>query len=356
MGTSAGGGKGRGASGNPVNRFAPLSVEPDPEAAAEERSGLQTRFYVDASETIITFNSSPDLPFSASINPYRGCEHGCAYCYARPTHEYLGLSAGLDFETKIMVKERAPALLRRELSAAKWKPQVIAMSGVTDPYQPAERRLGLTRACLSTLLEFRNPVGIVTKNRLVARDADILGEMAALNLCHVHLSINSLDADLARKMEPRTSSPQGRLEAISALAQKGVPVGVLVAPVIPGLNDHELPALLEAVAAAGARSANFILLRLPHGVGDLFFDWLRQHFPLKARRVEERLRAARGGALNRSAFGERFRGQGIFAEQIRLLYEAGMRRAGLDRELPPLSVDKFRRPPAAPSPQLELGL
>lgn len=346
--------RGRGAGTNPRNRFeaTEIVVDLDAELPPDERPSPRTRFYDDASESAVTFNASPDIPFDASLNPYRGCEHGCSYCYARPFHEYLGFSAGLDFETRIMVKRRAPELLRKELAAPRWKPQMIALSGVTDPYQPVERRLGITRACLETLLEFRNPVGIVTKNRLVARDADILGEMARLDLCHVTLSLNSLDAALARKMEPRTSSPAARLEAISALAAAGVPVGIFIAPVVPGLNDHEIPAVLRAAKAAGARYATYILLRLPHGVEELFFAWVREAYPTKADRIEANLRSLRGGRLNSTKFGERFTGKGILAEQIGQLYRACARREGLEPSPPELSVAHFRR---AEAPQLEFG-
>lgn len=325
----------------------------DKEEACGETPRLRTRFYEDASESIVAFNSSPDIPFGASLNPYRGCEHGCAYCYARPTHEYLGFSAGLDFETKIMVKRRAPELLKKALSAKNWKPQVLAMSGVTDPYQPVERKLGLTRRCLEVLLDFRNPVGIVTKNRMVTRDVDLLGEMAKLDLCHVAVSLTTLDAELGRKMEPRTSSPKARLEAIATLAEAGVPVGVMLAPVIPGLNDHEIPALLKTARSAGASHASYVLLRLPFGVKDVFFEWLENAYPNKKDKVESRLRESRGGRLNRSEFGARFSGTGIFAQQIRQLFAVSARREGLAASLPDLATNHFRRPASA---QLELGL
>jgi DNA repair photolyase len=259
--------RGRGAADNPANRFVPIHYEPDPDAPDEGRAAPRTQLYRDATRSIIATNDSPDVGFGASINPYCGCEHGCAYCYARPTHEHLGLSAGLDFETKILVKEDAPALLRRELASPRWRPQVIGLSGVTDPYQPAERRLRLTRGCLEGLAEFRNPVVVVTKNHLVTRDADLLAELAAHRAAAVFLSVTTLDGDLARVMEPRASQPAGRLAAVAELARAGVPVGVLVAPVIPGLTDHELPAILAAAARAGARHAGYVLLRLPHGVG-----------------------------------------------------------------------------------------
>ncbi|MDQ8196863.1 PA0069 family radical SAM protein [Pelagicoccus enzymogenes] len=341
---------GRGAKSNPRNRFEGLEFVPEEGMERERGAAQKTRFYDDLSETIITYNSSPDIPFDASLNPYRGCEHGCAYCYARPTHEYLGFSAGLDFESKILVKRKAPELLKQALAAPKWKPQLVAMSGVTDPYQPVERRLALTRRCLQVLLDFRNPVGIVTKNRLLARDLDLLGEMARRQLCHVSISLTTLDAELARVMEPRTSSPQGRLQAIAQLAEAGVPVGILLAPVIPGLNDHEIPSILKAAKEAGASHASYVLLRLPHGVKEVFFDWMDQEFPARRNKVESRLRELRGGKLNRSEFGERFSGQGIFAEQIRQLFSISRKREGMNSEPPAVNVRDFRRPA---SPQLE---
>ena len=345
--------RGRGSDSNPKNRFDPFVFEPDQELDGEGLPAPRTRFYEDASESIVSYNSSPDIPFEASINPYRGCEHGCSYCYARPFHEYLGFSSGLDFESKIMVKRRAAELLREHLASPKWHPQLIAMSGVTDPYQPVEKRLRITRSCLEVLLEFRNPVGIVTKNRLVARDLDLLGRLARLDLCAVTISLNSLDPELARNMEPRTSSPKARLEAISLLSDAGVPVGVFIAPVVPGLNDHEIPAILKAAKEAGAVFASYILLRLPHGVKDIFFNWLDATYPTKRAKVEERLRDIRGGALNRNEFGRRFTGQGLFADQIRQLFSASLRRNKLVTDGPKLSTARFRRPP---SPQMELGL
>jgi len=336
--------RGRGAADNPRNRFEALSFEWDESLSPEERPAPSTQFFEDASESLITYNQSPDLPFNASVNPYRGCEHGCAYCYARPTHEYLGFSAGLEFETKIMVKRRAPELLRAEFASPKWQPQMLAFGGVTDPYQPVERKLQITRSCLKVCLEVRNPIGLVTKNRLVTRDIDLLGDMAELHLCQVFLSINSLDTELARKMEPRTSSPRDRLAAVRALAKAGVPVGILVAPVVPGLNDHEIPNVLKAAYDAGAMFAAPILLRLPYGVKDLFLDWLRREYPSKAERVESRIREARRGELNSTKFSERMRGSGIFADQIHQLFKINARRYGLDKSMIPLDVSKFKRP------------
>lgn len=336
--------RGRGAASNPPNRFELIHYERDSPAPEEDSPDPTTRFYRDRSRSILAHNDSPDVGFETSINPYRGCEHACAYCYARPTHEYLGFSAGLDFETKIMVKEDAPVLLRKELTSAKWRPRLVAISGVTDPYQPIERRLGLTRRCLEVFAEFRNPVGVVTKNHLIGRDVDLLAELVRHRAAAAFLSITTLDGELARRMEPRASSPSGRLAAIEELTRAGVPVGVLTAPVIPGLTDHELPAILAAAAKAGACCAGYVLLRLPHGVGPLFEEWLGQHYPDRCDKVLLRLREMRGGAISDARFGSRMRGQGVLAEQIAGLFRLGCRRAGLDTQFPTLSTAAFRRP------------
>lgn len=309
----------------------------------DSRPVLRTQFFKDHASSVITRNTSPDLGFDYTLNPYRGCEHGCAYCYARPYHEYLGFSAGLDFESKIMVKEDAPELLRAGLAAASWQPGVIALSGVTDCYQPIERRLGLTRRCLAVLAEFRQPVSLITKNALVVRDADHLAELARHGAVGVLLSMTTLDAELSRVMEPRASLPAQRLAAVRALAVAGVPVGVNIAPVIPGLNDHEIPAILEAASQAGAQFAGWGMLRLPLGVKDVFLDWLDRCFPGKKNRVLARIRDVRGGRLDSSAFGVRFTGEGIFAEQIRALFHVSARSHGLDRAMPALSAQAFRR-------------
>jgi DNA repair photolyase len=335
---------GRGAADNPANRFEPIFYQRDADDAEEDSPSPQTRFYRDSSRTILAHNDSPDVGFDTSINPYRGCEHGCAYCYARPYHEYLGLSAGLDFETKIFVKEDAPALLRQELSSKKWQPQVVAISGVTDPYQPAERRFRVTRGCLEVLAEFCNPVGIVTKNRLVARDRDILGDLARHRAAAVWLSVTTLDGELARRLEPRATQPEGRLAAITELADAGVLVGVLAAPMIPGLNDHELPAILSAAAAAGARYAGYIMLRLPYGVKGIFDDWLSQHYPERREKVLGRVRDMHGGALNDPRFGARMRGEGEMARQTEALFAAACKRTGLSRDSVGLSAEAFRPP------------
>ncbi len=334
----------RGAVSQPTNRFVGTSRERDEEFDDSEEPLPRTQFLPDQSLTALAWNDSPDIGFRASLNPYRGCEHGCIYCYARPTHEYLGFSSGLDFETRIMVKERAPELLRAELASSKWQPQVIAMSGVTDCYQPVERKLELTRRCLAVLAEFRNPVGIVTKNRLVTRDIDLLQELARHSAVVVYISLTTLDTELRRVMEPRTSPPAARLATISDLARAGIPVGVLTAPMIPGLNDHELPQLLGAAADAGAQFAGYVTLRLPYQNKTLFEQWLTEHFPLRKDKVLAGIRAVREGDLNNTEFGTRMRGSGQRADQIEKLFEVGCRKAGLNQRELQLSTAAFRRP------------
>jgi DNA repair photolyase len=339
--------KGRGAGDNPPNRFQRIWYEPSEDEERlpdEERPAPVTQFFRDEARSLLAHNDSPDVGFDTSINVYRGCEHGCIYCYARPTHEYLGFSAGLDFETKIMVKEDAPELLRRELSAKKWVPRVIAMSGVTDCYQPIERKLGLTRRCLEVLADFRNPVAIVTKNHLVTRDIDVLGELASHRAAAVFISITTLDSGLGRMMEPRASTPLRRLKAIEALATAGIPVGVLVCPVVPGLTDHEMPAILQAAADAGAYFSGYNMLRLPYAVKNLFEAWLDANLPHKKNKVLNKIRDVRGGALNDSQFGSRMAGEGVFAEQVAALYRIARTRAGIARGGPQLSTDAFRCP------------
>ncbi len=337
--------RGRGASVNIQNRFERLGYGPDPDSDVPPEPGRPaTQFYRDASKSVIAYNDSPDVGFDASINPYRGCEHGCAYCYARPTHEYLGWSAGLDFESRIMVKEDAPELLRRELSSNKWTPQVLALSGVTDCYQPIERTLRLTRRILEVLAEFRNPCVIITKNRLVARDIDVLQELAKYQCVSVFVSMTTMDLSLNRVLEPRTSSPEQRLEAIRQLSEAGVPVGTLVAPIIPGLTDHEIAPIIQAVAQAGGTHAGYVVLRLPWAVAPLFERWLEEHFPDRKEKVLNRIREIRGGGLNKSEFGERMKGQGIFAEQIRSMFMVACRKAGILGRASELSTGHFRRP------------
>ena len=335
--------KHRGAENNPANRFEKIHLERDEEWNPEDDALLRTQFFKDQSQTIIAHNDSPDIGFESSINPYRGCEHGCIYCYARPTHEYLGFSAGLDFESKIMVKENAPELLRAALTSPKWKPQVIVMSGVTDCYQPAERQFRITRSCLEVLAEFHNPVSLITKNFLVTRDIDVLKELAAFDAVHVFISITTLNAELAAKMEPRASRPAHRLRAVEMLARAGVPVGVMVAPIIPGLNDREIPAVLEAAKAAGACEAGYTMLRLPYGVKDVFAEWLKLNFPEKLERILGTIREVRGGKLNVSDFGSRMRGEGPYAEQINRIFHVFRERLGF-RPMRDLRTEHFRRP------------
>lgn len=335
--------RGRGAGENPPNRFEMLHYVPDPDQAESGEAAPDTLFFRDTSRSVINYNDSPDVGFDASVNPYRGCEHGCVYCYARPTHEYLGFSSGLDFETKILVKEDAPELLRRELSSASWKPQVLALSGVTDPYQPVERRLGLTRKCLEVLAEFRNPVAVITKNHLVTRDLEPLAELSRHQAAAVFLSVTTLDADLARTMEPRASTPARRLAAIETLSQAGIPTGVMIAPTIPGLTDHEMPSIVAAAAKAGAQFAGYVVLRLPYAVKSLFEQWLAQHRPERKEKVLNRIRAVRGGKLNDPRFKSRMKGEGIFAEQIAQVFSVSCRRAGIFGRRPNLSTAAFRR-------------
>ncbi|HTB84272.1 MAG TPA: PA0069 family radical SAM protein [Candidatus Sulfotelmatobacter sp.] len=332
----------RGAPANPPNRFEPIVLEPDADWDPEQDALPRTQFLRDASATVITYNDSPDLGFRAGLNPYRGCEHGCIYCYARPTHEYLGFSAGLDFESKIMVKLDAPRLLREALSSPKWKPQEIFISGITDCYQPVERKLKLTRGCLEVLAEFRNPVGMVTKNALITRDIDLLAELARHGAASVAVSITTLDAKLRGIMEPRTSPPAARLEAIRQLAAAKIPVGVAVAPVIPGLTDHEMPAILKAAAAAGATYAWFTIVRLPHGVAPLFEQWLETHFPDRKEKILNRIKAMRGGKMYDSRWGTRMSGEGIFAEQIAQMFDVARRKAGIANAELELSTAAFR--------------
>jgi DNA repair photolyase len=345
--------RGRGSTQNPTGRFERFEydegedfVQHDP-GQDEGPPRPKTEFFRDHTHGIIARNDSPDVGFDASVNPYRGCEHGCSYCYARTTHEYLGLSAGMDFETKIFVKQNAPELLRDALSAPSWKPTPLGLSGVTDPYQPIERRLKLTRRCLEVLVEFRHPVMVITKNHLVTRDVDLLSELAAHRAAAVYLSITTLDAKLARAMEPRTSSPERRLEAVATLAAAGVPAGVLVAPVVPALTDHEMPRILERAAAAGATSAGYVMLRLPHGLKSLFESWLDAHEPQRKAKVLARVRALSGGKLYDSSWTTRQTGSGVFAEQVAQMFRAACARHGLNQRRTEISADAFRRPPRA---------
>ena len=316
-------------------------VEPD-EGAPPGR--VDTAFLRDDSRSVISTNRSPDIPYDASLNPYRGCEHGCAYCYARTYHEYLDMSAGLDFETRILVKEDAPELLRRELGERTYRPRPLNLSGVTDAYQPAERRLRLTRRCLEVLAEHLHPVTVVTKNALVTRDLDLLARLARHDAAQVWFSIVTLDAALAARLEPRTSQPRARLEAMRRLTDGGVPCGVILAPVVPGLTDHEIPAIVAAAAEAGAAFARWSPLRLPGAVAELFTAWLEEHEPLKRDRVLNRLRQVRGGSLGESRFHVRMRGEGVYARQLDVLFATACRRHGLATDAPSVSAASFCRP------------
>ncbi len=344
--------KGRGALDNPVGRFETRRRAADLDTLDElqrygeidlKQAQVKTQVFPDQSRTVISNNDSPDLCMATTFNPYRGCAHGCIYCYARPTHEYLGLSAGLNFETKIFAKYDAPQLLIETLSAKKWQPRTVSISGITDPYQPLEKQLEITRQSLQVFAAFHNPIGIITKNHLVTRDIDILQELATHNAAMVHISLTTLDGELARKMEPRTSQPKLRLKAIEALAKAGIPVGMIMGPVIPGLTEHEIPKILAAAANAGARSAGYTMMRLPHGVKDLFQSWIREHYPDKAARVLARVREVRDGKLNDANFGTRMRGTGVYAEYIAQLFAMSKKRYGLVDNYPPLSIAAFKR-------------
>jgi DNA repair photolyase len=342
--------RGRGSQINPRNRFTRIEYEDDlehldcDEEALEARRSVRTEYFTDNAKSVISENDSPDIPFRYSLNPYRGCSHGCSYCFARPTHEYLDLSAGLDFETKIFVKERAPELFRDWLGRDRYEPDTITISGVTDCYQPIERKLRLTRRCLEVALEARQPVAMVTKNALVTRDIDILQEMAALRVLSVAVSVTTLEQSLVKVMEPRTSSPDAKLRTIEALAKAGVQTHVLIAPVIPGLTDHEIPAILQAARDAGAASAGYILLRLPLTVEPVFLEWLERTHPEQKSKVESRIRSTRGGKLYEGKFGVRMKGRGEIAEQIRRTFKVFARRYGLDKNNEPLDKSQFRRP------------
>jgi DNA repair photolyase len=334
--------KGRGASWNPQNRFERLEYIIDDDCERDPNVP-RTLYLRDPARTIIATNDSPDVGFEASVNPYRGCEHGCIYCFARPTHEYLGMSAGLDFETRIMVKEDAPELLRDELNAKSWQPKTIAVSGVTDAFQPVERKLELTRRCLAVLADFRNPVAIITKNHLVTRDIDHLQELARFGAARVFVSITTLDPKLAGIMEPRASTPELRLAAVEALAGAGIPVGVMVAPVVPAITEQEIPAILTAARNAGARWAGFVVLRLPGAVAPLFERWLDEHYADRKEKVLNRIRDLRGGKLYDATWGVRARGTGAYADQIEALFDIACRKLRLNEEDAPLSVQSFRR-------------
>lgn len=341
---------GRGAQISPANRFETqhrvddFEHLPDDDEFFAGPRRLPTEYLPDDSKSIVSENESPDVLFRYSLNPYRGCAHGCPYCYARITHEYLGMDAGLEFETKILVKHRAAELFRDWLARENWQPEMIAFSGVTDCYQPAERDFKLTRRCLEVAAEARQPIGIITKNALVVRDVDVLRDMSDHKVVSVGISLTTLDASLAKVMEPRTSTPAARLRAIETLRTSGVPVHLMVAPVIPGLNDSEIPSILRAAADAGACSFSYVLLRLPLNVRPIFLDWLERNRPADKDRVVSRIRATRGGELSDSKFGRRMRGEGQIADQIRQTFAVFGKQLGLLDRMPPLDTSAFRRP------------
>ena len=351
--------KGRGAVGNADGRYEPTRREAIDDgwgAAEDDPPPLRTTVTIDATRTIIARNQSPDVPFDRSINPYRGCEHGCVYCFARPTHAWLGLSPGLDFESRLFAKPDAPELLARELARPGYQPAVMALGTNTDPYQPIEREHRITRRILEVLAACNHPVGIVTKSALVARDIDILAPMAARRLARVYLSVTTLDSGLARRLEPRAPTPARRLETMRLLAAAGIPVGVMVAPVIPALTDHEIERILEAAAAAGATSGGHVLLRLPLEIKELFQDWLAAHAPLKARRVLDLVRQTRGGELYQSAWGTRMTGTGPYAESIARRFDLAVKRCGLDGRNRDFDTSLFRPPPPPPKDDRQLTL
>jgi DNA repair photolyase len=351
--------KGRGAAVQPANPYQAVRLESDLEQVAEDDEYLAqlgrppTEYLPDESQTIVAQNDSPDVGFRYSVNPYRGCSHGCSYCYARPSHEYLGLSAGLDFETKVMVKYRAAELLRDFLARPSWKPETIVFSGVTDCFQPAERSFRLTRGCLEVAAECCQPVGIITKNALVVRDVDVLKQLAAHHAVRVSLSITTLDTQLARTMEPRTSAPEARLRALRQLTDAGIPTNVMVAPIIPGLNDSEIPSILAAARDAGAQSAGYVLLKLATTVREVFLDWLQRSYPDRFSRVETLIRSTRGGRLNDSTLGRRQRGTGPVADMVADTFRVWTTKLGYADESAPLNGDDFR-PPSPATGQLRL--
>ncbi|MEX0904873.1 MAG: PA0069 family radical SAM protein [Balneolaceae bacterium] len=336
--------RGRGAAQNPKNRFLETSLEYDIDEETGQLNRPDTKLIPDHTVNIISTNKSPDIGFEVSINPYRGCEHGCVYCYARPTHEFLGMSAGLDFESKIIVKYDAPVLLRKALADKKWKPQTLVMSGVTDPYQPIEKKLRITRGCIEVLAESNHPLVIITKNYGVTRDIDLISRLAKINAVKVVLSITSLDKNLTSTMEPRTSRPPKRLQAVRELSEAGIPVHVNIAPLIPGLTDDEIVPIMEAAAEAGAGSVSTVILRLPYGVKDLFVKWLEDHHPDRKQKVLNKIKSLKNGELNRSEFGERFRGEGPYGEQIKQLVGIHARRLGLNKENKSLNTSHFKGP------------
>ncbi len=345
--------KGRGTTYNPQNRFEEIRYENFDDEWQNEKEGQKTptKYFRDTTKSPFAKNNSPDIGFTYDLNPYRGCEHGCIYCYARPSHEYLGFSSGIDFETKIMVKENLPELIEKEFQKPKWQPSLIALSGNTDCYQPIERKLQITRRCLEIFLRYRHPVFIITKNALILRDRDILSELAKHQLVSVRISVTTLDKNLARTMEPRTAIPEQRLHAIEELSKAGISVGVNVAPIIPGLNDEEIPEILKQAAEHGATSASYTIVRLPYAVKDLFVEWVNRELPTKAERILNRIGDVRDGKLYDSQFSKRMVGEGEIANAIKQLFFLSCKKLGLNKKKIELSTDKFLR---KEKPQTEL--
>ncbi|HEV7714339.1 MAG TPA: PA0069 family radical SAM protein [Steroidobacteraceae bacterium] len=350
--------KGRGALSNPQGRFDRTGLEAVDDGWYQEEApdSVATSVQPDRARGVISTNDSPDIGFDQSINPYRGCEHGCIYCYARPSHSYMGLSPGIDFETKLFYKADAATVLESELARPRYVCKPIMLGANTDPYQPVERRLEVTRSILKVLADCHHPVTIVTKGVLIARDLDILTTMAREQLVSVAVSLTTLDAETKRTLEPRAASPQARLKTIRMLADAGVPVRVMVAPVVPAITDHETESILGAAAAAGAVAASYVLLRLPYEVKDLFREWLAQHYPERAQHVMSLVRDARGGRDNDPNFGTRMRGTGAYAELIRARFKVASRKLGLNAERSRALDTTLFRPPRAGSPQLQLEL
>jgi DNA repair photolyase len=351
--------RGRASGFNPANKYERLTVDPfdidlAPENYEEEAErAIPTEYFVDSSKSVLSKNDSPDVPFTYSINPYRGCEHGCIYCYARPTHEYLGFSSGLDFESKIMVKHDAPELLEKEFQKKSWKPAMICMSGNTDCYQPIERKLMITRRCLEVFLKYRNPVGIISKNALMLRDLDLLRELAALKLVSVTVSVTSRDPALIRRMEPRTSTPERRFDLMETLVANGVHVYGLISPVIPGLNDEEIPAILTEMKKRGVKGAGFTMVRFPGQVLPLFLDWAEREMPERAPKIINRIKEIRGGKLTEGEFGKRMSGEGQIAQTISKLFKVNCEKLGMNGERFAYDTSNFVRH-AVKGPQIEL--
>lgn len=342
--------KGRGSHYNVPNRFEQVYIDPGSyldneyfDLNDEHERKVETQFFTDKTKTILAKNDSPDIAAGYSINPYRGCEHGCIYCYARPTHEYLGFSPGLDFESKIMVKHDAHLLLKEEFSKKNWKPQVIFFSGNTDCYQPAEKHFQITRKCLEVFNDFRNPVAIITKNALIQRDIDILKELSRHHLVRVIISVTTLKKELQRKMEPRTSSPELRLKTIERLSENGISTGVNVAPVIPALTDEEIPSILKAAAERGARYAGRVVVRLPFSVKELFSEWVKREFPDRANKILNRITEMHGGKLYNSQWSTRMTGEGQYADTIKKIFDAACNKLDLNKDKYKLTTEHFRR-------------